>query len=227
MKALSWLFVASALSGSCVLGADPDPAVVKGDTVEQVLEKLGTPKGKVSGGRRTTFYYDRGTVDFLTGRVERVFLITAQEAQEKIAAREKAEEERRKRAEADRVRRLAEGQAQLAKAQEDKSLSAAPPGVRLAFWEEFRKKYPEQDVAAPIALARKELGAAQKDEGRLAEVIAMNNRAVEIEKRFKQLDADYAASLANWKRNEIDQERAKLTTELNTIRSRLSELLKN
>lgn len=227
MKVLNWLCVSGVVWGSCVLGADLSPAVTKGETVEQVIEKLGDPKGKVSGGRRTTFYYDRGTVDFLTGRVERVFLITAQEAQEKIVAREKAEEDRRKQAEANRAQRRAEGKAQLDKALADKTLSASPPVVRLAFWGEFQKKYPEQDVAAHLTLAKNESEAVQKDEGRLAEVIAMNNRAGEIEKRFKQLDADYAASLAHWKRKEIDQERAKLTTELNTIKTRLTEMLKN
>jgi len=35
------------------------------------------------------------------------------------------------------------------------------------------------------------------------------------------LDADYAASLANWKRNEIDVERAKLKQELADDLSRL------
>lgn len=227
MKTWLWLFVSSAVWGAWAPGADLAPAVTKGDTVEQVIEKLGDPKGRVSGKRRTTFYYDRGTVDFLTGRVERAFLVTAQEAQEKIAAREKAEEERRKEAEANRARRLTEGRVELDKAVADKTLGAAPPGIRLAFWDDFQKKYPEQDVGAHIALARKELDAAQKDEGRLGEVIAMNNRAREIEARFKQLDADYAASLAHWKRTEIDQERARLTTELNAIKSRLTELLKN
>lgn len=227
MKKMQYMVVLGVvLLSSSVLWAELEPAVAKGDTFEQVVSKLGTPKGKVAGGRKTTFYYDRGTVDFVNGRVERSFLVTQEEAAAKIAAREKAEEDQRKQAEADRARRLTDGKAELERALADKSLVTAPPGVRLAFWEDLQKKYPEVDVTSQIAQARKELDSAQKDDGKLAEVIALNKRAKEIDERFKQLDKDYAASLANWKRTEIDQERVKLTNEINTIKARVVDLLK-
>lgn len=55
-------------------------------------------------------------------------------------------------------------------------------------------------------------------------MMTLKVRVVEIQARFKQLDADYAASLANWKRNEITAERAKLTLELNADQNRMSEV---
>jgi len=215
-----------AILGHCASRADTSPAVVKGDTFEQVVGKLGEPKGKVKGGARTTYYYDRGTVDFLTGRVERAFLMTAAEAKEKIAEREKAEEAMRRHAEAERARLLAEGKAQLEKTLADKEFAATPPAFQLVYWADFQQKFPGIDVSAPIAEAQKKLDANQKGNQAVTELLALNTRASEIEKRFKQLDEDYAASLANWKRNEIDQERAKLTQELAGIKARVAEMLK-
>ncbi len=209
-----------------VSGADAESGVAKGDTYEQVIQKLGSPKGQVKGGTRTTFYYDRGTVDFRAGRVERVFLVTDQEAKEKIAAREKAEADMRQHAEEERARLKLAGKAQLDKILADKTFSASPPAVQLAYWADFQKQYPEVDVSAPMAEAKKNMESAQKEKGQVEELLALNNRASEIEARFKQLDEDYAASLANWKRTEIDQERAKLTEELATLKARVAEMLK-
>lgn len=212
--------------GHLAFGAEASPAVVKGDTFEQVVLKLGEPKGKVMAGRRATYYYDRGTVDFLAGRVERAFLVTAQEAAEKIAAREKAEAAMQQQAEAERIRLANEGKAQREKLLADKSYAALPPAGKLALWDDFQKKYPGIDVSTQIAEANKGIEAAKTESDRVAELLALNSRAAAIDARFKQLDDDYAASLANWKRNEIDAERAKLTAELADIKTRVAEMLK-
>lgn len=221
-----WIAILGLCGSGLAFGAEAQVGVSKGDTLEQVIQKLGAPKGRVTGGRRTTYYYDRGTVDFLTGRVERAFLVTSQEAKEKIEAREKAEEAMRLQAEAERVRLLAAGKAQLEKVLADKAFAASPPAVRVAYWVDFQKQYPGVDVTARIAEANKGREAAQGETGGVKELLALNSRAAEIESRFKQLDEDYAASLANWKRTEIDQERAKLTEELNGLKARVAEMLK-
>ncbi len=208
------------------LGSDATSGVSKGDTFEQVISKLGAPKGQVKGGKRTTYYYDRGTVDFMAGRVERAFLITAQDAKEKIAEREKAEEAMRVQAEAEHERLMAAGRAQLEKVLGDKVFSASSPAIRLAFWTDFQKQYPGVDVSAPIAEAQKGREPVKSESAGVKELVTLNTRAAEIDTRFKQLDEDYAVSLANWKRTEIDQDRAQLTDELNTIKAHLAELLK-
>jgi chromosome segregation ATPase len=64
----------------------------------------------------------------------------------------------------------------------------------------------------------------QKERDRADELVKLNQRVGAIQERFAELDADYAASLANWKRNEIDAERAKLKDELSTIATRVHEL---
>lgn len=211
---------------ACVFGADLSAVAVKGDTAEQVIQKLGPPKGQVKGGLRTTYYYDRGTVDFVTGRVTRAFLVTAEEAKEKIAAREKEEEEMRNRAAAERERVAAAGQAQREKMLADKAFTSSPPATRLAYWEDFQKQYPGIDISAPVSKAKTELEVVTQENGQVKELLALNTRAAEIEARFKQLDQDYATSLANWKRTEIDQERVKLTEEVGAIKARVAQMLK-
>ena len=54
---------------------------------------------------------------------------------------------------------------------------------------------------------------------------SLQKRLGEIQARLKQLDADYAVSLANWKRNEIDTERAKLKDEQQGLVSRMAEMM--
>ena len=189
-----------------------------------VVDKLGIPLLKMSGGTRSTYFYERGTVDFVTGRVERVMLVTSQEAKERTAARELAEENHRKMVEAERKRLVEAGEAERARTMADKSFAERPPAERLQYWTQFAKQYPYTDVTAQLADAATAVKAAQKEGERLAEQILLKNRAAEIGVRFKELDADYAASLANWKRNEIDDERSKLKDELAAILARLHEL---
>jgi hypothetical protein len=200
------------------------PVVKKGDTVELVLKTLGKPKGVVSGGRLSTYYYEQGTVDFVDGRVNKAFLISKDEARERTAQRELAERQHREQLEAGQKRLIEAGKAELARTLEDKAFAARPASERLAYWTEFAKRYPSTDVSAQLAKAAEAGQAEQQDRDREAELVAMNKRVGEIQERFVQLDADYAASLANWKRAEIDAERAKLKDELAAIATRVRTL---
>lgn len=200
------------------------PAVNKGDTVESVVQTLGKPQGVVSGGRRTTYYYEQGTVDFVTGRVERAFLISKDEARARTAKRELELRNHRQQVEAERKRVTEAGGAELARTLNDKAFAARPSAERLAYWTEFAKRFPYTDITAQLARTAEAGQAEQKDRDREAELVAMNKRVGEIQERFTQLDADYAASLANWKRTEIDTERAKLKDELATIATRVRAL---
>jgi hypothetical protein len=200
------------------------PVVNKGDTVERVEQTMGKPQGVISGGRRTTYYYEQGTVDFVTGRVEKAFLIPKDEARERTARREREELNHRQQVEAEKKRITEAGGAELARTLEDKAFAARSAAERLAYWTEFPKRFPYTDITAQLAQTAEAGRAEQKDREREAELVAMNKRVGEIQERFVQLDADYAASLANWKRNEIDTERAKLKDELATIATRVRAL---
>ncbi len=207
-----------------VKAGEAPPTVSNGDTVESIVQKLGKPKGIVSGGSRTTYYYEQGTVDFLTGRVVNAMLVSSEEARERAAKRDLEEKNFRQQREAERIRLVEAGAAALARAVADKSFAALPASERAEFWAQFAKQYPTTDISAQVAQTAEAVKTDQKDRDRADELVKLNQRVGAIQERFTELDADYAASLANWKRNEIDAERAKLKDELSTIATRVHEL---
>jgi hypothetical protein len=200
------------------------PTVSNGDTVESILQKLGKPKGVVSGGARTTYYYEQGTVDFVTGRVVNAMLVSSEEARERTARRELEEKNFLKQRDAERRRLTEAGAAALARTVADKSFAALPASERAEFWVQFAKQYPSTDISAQVAQTAEAVKTDQKERDRTDELVRLNQRVGAIQERFTELDADYAASLANWKRAEIDAERAKLKDELSTIATRVHEL---
>jgi len=200
------------------------PAAEKGDTFEQVKAKLGTPKGIIGGGKRTTYYYDRGTVEFVGGLVAKSFLLTEEEAQAKIEARNREVAEAQRAAVAERDRLAQAGKMELERTRADKAFAVKPAADRLAYWTNFAKQYPYTDVSAHIAEATETAIKEGKTLSRLVEMEGFKKRVLEIGDRLKQLDDDYAASLANWKRTEIEDERKKLNEELSSIEARVVEL---
>ncbi|MEI6515593.1 MAG: hypothetical protein WCO77_06420 [bacterium] len=210
--------------GVMACGTSASPVVTIGDTYQQMVDKLGKPQGVISGGRRMTCSYERGTVDLVTGRVEKVFFVTTQEAKDRTRAREKAEADQRQRAETDRARLTGAGTVERDRKAADKDFARHPPGERLDYWKNFTAKYPYTDVSALVSEAEKAVQAGQSDRDKESTLAEMTKRVEEIQVRFVQLDDDYAASLANWKRNEIDAERARLKDELATIATRVKEL---
>ena len=207
----------------CVQAAEVPPSIEAGDTVECVVQKLGKPQGVISGGRRTTYYYEQGTVDFVAGKVEKALLMSKEEGRERTARLEREEANHRQQVEAERKRMTDAGGAELTRILADKSFAARPAFERLDYWTQFSKQYPYTDITAQMAQVTEAVKGEQKDHDRTDELAAMNKRAGEILVRLKQLDDDYSASLANWKRTEIDAERAKLKEELSAIDARARE----
>ncbi len=207
-----------------VRAAEAPPAVANGDTMESIVHKLGKPKGIVSGGSRTTYYYEQGTVNFVTGRVVNAMLVSSEEARERTARRDLEEKNFLKQREAERIRLVEAGAAALARTVADKTFSARPAAERAEFWAQFAKQYPATDISAQVTQTAEAAVTEQQNRDQADELIRLNQRVGAIQERFIELDADYAASLANWKRNEIDAERAKLKDELSTIATRVHEL---
>ena len=200
------------------------PQVNKGDTIAQVTEKIGPPQGILKQGNYVTYYYERGFVDFLDGRVRRTDLVSPEEAERIKLERARAEEEARRQAEATRQRLTQEGQLELSKRLADKEFIVRPASERLAYWQEFSKRYPYTDVSSLTAGAEADVAVAQQRRSRTEELAALAARVAAIQKRFGELDTEYAASLANWKRNEISTERTNLTRELEADLNRVREL---
>lgn len=219
------------VSGALVAGlaaaasaGDTDPGVETGDTEERVVERLGKPQGVITRGDRKLYYYEQGTVQIVTGRVVKALLVSREEAHERTLRREQEERQRRQQEEAEQRRVTEAGAAELARMLADKAFAARPAAERVDYWNQFAKRYPYTDVTAPMTLAASDLQSQQNKASQMTELVALMKRTGEIGERLKQLEADYAASLANWKRNEIDAERARLNEELARIEVRVREL---
>jgi len=219
---LTGILLAMGLALSLI--AAPEPEVEIGESIHAVVTKLGEPEGQFQQGRILTFYYTRGMVDFTDGRVVKSTLVSSEEARQIRQARERVEADQRRQAEADKNRLTFEGAAELTKRLEDKTFAAQPAEARLTAWQEFSRHYPYTDITAPLAGAQAEVDQLQQERQVQEEIQRIDQRLTEIKARFHQLDKDYAASLANWKRNEITAERNRLNAELAELDSRLLTL---
>ena len=220
------VFLIAALAGGAGLaaGAEEGPTVAKGATPAEVVRTLGNPRGMVRLGPRMVYEYDRGVIEFRDDRVVGVDLVTPQEAAQADRERARIAEERRQRTEADRQQSIEQGRRELAAQQGDEAFGRRPASERLAYWLAFRDRFPYTDVSERIAAARVEAAAAQRAAAQTDELGRLRRRIGEIDARFKQLDADYAASLANWKRTEIETERAALKRECEAAEARIREI---
>lgn len=209
------------LAAASQLPAQDIPVADTGDAMEDVLAKLGRPRGRIASGNVTTFYYDRGTVEFVDGRVTKAFLMTPEEARLQVEEREKADAERRQKEDAARRMLSEDGARELARLQGDAIFAGRPAADRLSFWQDFARRYPYTDAGDELAKARAEVESDARKAEKETEVRKWKDRIEAIEARFVKLDADYAASLTHWKRNEINAERAKLEAEKKEIQARL------
>ena len=203
---------------------DATAAIEKNDTLAEVVGILGKPQGKLERGTNVTLYYDRGLIDLSDGKVVNAHLVSPEEAALLRSERERKLEELRLQSERDRKRLISEGQAALKKVLDDKQFEKRPPRERVAYWQDFQQRYPLTDIGSRLADALKEAGIQQQKRDNQDEIAKLKKREVAINDRFLQLDADFAASLAHWKRNEINAERAKLNQELDEIDRRIKDL---
>jgi hypothetical protein len=200
------------------------PSADSGDSTNEVVAKLGTPQGVITRGRLTTYYYDRGMVDFIDGRVKTAFLITPEQVERQRAERERNESLQRQQAEAQRQHLVEEGQRELLAHQADGTFESTPATNRLAYWQSFSRRYPYTDIDSELMKAQTAVEVEATREKQARELQALRDRIAAIQARLTQLDADYAASLANWKRNEIEAERGELKAERETVLGRIDNL---
>lgn len=227
MMHVPWRAVAgfAALCCGVALG-DPshsDAQIVIGDSTQRVVELLGPPDGVFQKGQKETYIYDRGLVDFMHGAVTRADLLTADEVKLRDTERTWEEGERHRRQDVVRRSAMEQGLAEkVLKLQDPKFLKASGQD-RYAYWLAFSRRFPGVDVAAELAAAEKDAQAHQQADAAASRKTTMQGRVREIAARLKELDTAYAASLAHWKRNEINVERANLARELADISLQLIE----
>jgi hypothetical protein len=110
-----------------------------GDSLADVQVALGAPKGQAQLGNKLVLDYGRGQVELVDGKVIGSNLISPEEFAAK-KAQKKADEAKASQLKAQRI---AEGTALKAQKLADPNFTSASPTARLAFWQDFRKHYPE------------------------------------------------------------------------------------
>ena len=220
-----WLAMGLLWCGAGLCAGAGSDKVELGDTVGQVVAILGPPQGTFKVGHVMTYYYERGMIDFRDGVVVRADVLSLEQVRQRRRENEQAEKEAARQAALERERLIAKGRAELERALGDPQLATRSPEARLAFWEAFSNNYPNTDISRQLTEAKAAAETAKQNQENVALLASLQKRLGEIQARLEQLDADYAASLANWKRNEIDAERAKLNDERQSLMSRLTEML--
>jgi hypothetical protein len=189
------------------------PAIEIGETPGQVIEKLGKPQGRFKAGKWMTFCYEQGMVDFCDERVARTTLVSPEE----LKAKRQAEAEAQRAAEQERARLAEAGRMELNQALSDPLLRAKTPKERIEFWTAFSKSHPYTNISNQLAEATASLIVDGRRQDREVTAASVGNRLAEIQARLVQLDADYAASLTHWKRNEIEAEQTRLRAERDAL----------
>ncbi|HWA27317.1 MAG TPA: hypothetical protein VG734_16810 [Lacunisphaera sp.] len=124
-----------------------------GATLAEVHATLGLPRGRAQAGGKDILYYERGEVVLQNGRVEHVALRTPEEHAVLVAREDRRRDER----EARRAKSLAEGTALRDAKLADPEFKHAPAAYRVAYWEDFARRYPEVTCAEQLAIARIQL----------------------------------------------------------------------
>ena len=165
--------------------AAPPPSANPGDTTDDVIAKLGKPQGSMTRGKLTTYYYDRGMVYFIDGRVQSATLVTPEEAARLRREQDKADEQRRVQLAAQQ-KATADGLEERNEHHADATFQARPASERQAYWQSFHKRHPDIDVSAELDETQAD---AQKEQ-RPDNVNGPRSRVEAIHARLAQLDAD-------------------------------------
>lgn len=216
-RQLCLLLAVATGAGLIAIGAyaAPPPSADPGDTTADVIAKFGKPQGSITRGKITTFYYERGLVNFVNDHVQSSTLMSPEEA-----ARLRREQDEAARLRLEQIAAQQQGTAERAAHRTDAAFLASPAAARQAYWEDFRKRHPDIDVTTELSEAQSNAVAESRQQQSTDDFATLRTRVAAIRARLLQLDADYAASLANWKRNEITEERTKLMAELSAALAR-------
>jgi hypothetical protein len=138
-----------------------------GDSLADVRAALGVPNGQEQQNNTLTLFYDHGQVQLVDGRVVSSYFLSpeksatkqAQQKADDAKAQQKADEAKAAQL---RAQRIAEGKALKAQKLADPNFTAELPGIQLAFWQDFRARYPEVSCDNEYKLALNHWNAVQE-----------------------------------------------------------------
>jgi len=155
MKRADFRLFISIIAGALVIPFSAFSISV-GDTAGEVISELGAPDRLIQINHSQTMYFERGIVEILDDLVISADLISeaALVKKQELEAVERAirlEELR-----VQREQRMQEGAEMLEQKLEDSKFLSAPAARRLAYWREFRRKYPEIGMPEDYFVALRE-----------------------------------------------------------------------
>jgi len=142
------------------LSGEEEQSIQRGWTRQQVIELLGTPNARIETANYAKFFFDRGEVEFIKDHVSSFSLISPEQLRELQEAEAVAAAENTRRGEGIRDHLL-----------EDFDFLNLPATRRLAFWEDFQRRYPDVAIYLPLEKTRIEARAEEekaREEERLA-----------------------------------------------------------
>ncbi len=149
-----WLRWFSATCLACLAVATTVTGGVRvGDTHEEVIAELGKPSGFIEMADVVWLYYERGRVRLQDDRVAEVALVSAEEAARLTAERQREAERQRAVRAAQQAQRQAAGEALLEARIHDPYFLNRPATEQVAFWRDFRARYPGVPADAHYAAA--------------------------------------------------------------------------
>ncbi|HKB89578.1 MAG TPA: hypothetical protein VKC60_03555 [Opitutaceae bacterium] len=184
----------TALLFSLVTGVTFAAQIAMGDSYEKVVGALGRPQGEVHIGQDTILDYERGRVELHEGKVVSSDLLSEAEATKRDELQRAAAQKEQER----RASHLSEGKVLKAETSSDPDFAARPASQQLAFWQDFRARYPEipSDDVYVAALNRnnRERAAYEAEIARSRQVAELQSRVDEAEARAAH--AEWAAKNA-------------------------------
>lgn len=160
--------------------------IAPGDPVEDVIARLGQPKGYIKTRTIEVLFFDRGKVEVRDGLVASAEILTPEEVD---AKQKRDEKERKAQEEADRFRREArrvEGQEIKETKLSDPAFLTLPAGDQIAYWKRFSALYP--DVSLDSAYAAR-LAEAHRQQPLEQELRSLHLKIKEMEEKVERAEA--------------------------------------
>jgi hypothetical protein len=178
-------FTASLWAMGLIYGLPAMADVYVGDSRETVQAALGEPRAYIRYHTTELLTFERGQVELKEGRVVRVDLLSAEEA-EMLRRQREEEEARRQRAEAElRMQRRVEGERLKAAYLADPGFLLQPASERVNRWQAFRARYPEASLPEDYTVA---LGEYTAELARRAESAERERRLADLEARVRDAE---------------------------------------
>lgn len=178
----------------------PALAEVKpGDSFQQVIAELGEPQGEIAAGDYRLLYFPRGKVELRDGKVTKAELVTEEQAEKSRQLREQQQAEATRIAAEAREKRIVDGTAVRQAKLADKDFMASPASERVAFWQNFKKLYPEVPLGSEYTTALRELEqeyAAQRIERQRQQQIGdLEKRVADAEDRARRAEQRHSSTI--------------------------------